>query len=63
MKAYLITTGTLFAVIVLLHAWRVTIETNLLRDPTYYVITIVAAAMSLWAFRLLRHMTRAAGSH
>jgi hypothetical protein len=52
MKAYLIVTGALFALIVVVHAWRLTIETNLLRDPWYYLITAIAAAMAVWAFRL-----------
>lgn len=54
MRAYLLTTGTLFALIVLLHAWRMAIERGLLRDPWYWLITAVAAALSVWSFRLLR---------
>jgi hypothetical protein len=54
MKAYLITTGILFGLLTLAHIWRVFEEGHLARDPWYIVITIIAAAMSLWAFGLLR---------
>jgi hypothetical protein len=59
MKAYLIATGTLFGLIVVVHAWRMAVETNLLRDPWYYLITLTAAALAIWAFRLLKSVGRA----
>ncbi len=56
MKAYLITTGTLFGVLALVHIWRaLDAEPALATDPWYIVVTLVAAAMSVWAFRLLTH--------
>jgi len=52
-KAYLAVTGVLFALIVLAHIARLAEEgTGLLRDPWWVVLTIVAAAMSAWAWRL-----------
>ena len=58
MKAYLITTGTVFGLLALAHVWRVIGESRALGvDPWFVVITVLSAAMSVWAFRLLR-MTR-----
>src|SRR3954469_12622168 len=62
MKAYLITTGTLFALLALAHvaktvaeSWRLTTAPGfLLEGPG---IGIIAAALALWAWRLLRRST------
>jgi hypothetical protein len=54
MKAYLITTAALFALITGLHVWRAFVEPHLARDFWFILITLVAASMSLWAWRLLR---------
>lgn len=55
MRAYLLTTGVLFASLVLVHLWRIIEESpELARDPWYILITLAAAALSLWAWRLLR---------
>ena len=59
MKAYLITTGTVFALLALAHVWRVIAESNLLgTDPWFVLITVTSSAMSVWAFRLFRTSTR-----
>ena len=59
MKAYLLTTGTVFALITAAHLWRVVAEsTSLARDPGFVVLTIVTAALSVWAWRLLRRLAR-----
>ena len=56
MKAYLITTGTIFGLIVLAHLWRAFEEgSHLATDPWFVLLTILAAALSVWAWRLLRH--------
>jgi protein-S-isoprenylcysteine O-methyltransferase Ste14 len=58
MKAYLITTGVLFGLITLAHLWRMIEESpQLAKDPFYILITVVAAALSVWAWRLLRRST------
>lgn len=55
MKAYLVITATLFALIAVLHVWRVFEERDsLARDPWFLIITIIAAALSGWAISLLR---------
>ena len=63
MKAYLITTGTLFALLALAHLLRTIAEwQRLMTDPGFIIegpgIGIVAAALSFWAWRLLRRAGR-----
>ena len=53
MKAYLITTGSLFALLVASHVLRFITEGGALREPMLWVVTILAAGLSFWAFRLL----------
>jgi len=55
MKAYLVTTATLFALIAVLHVWRVFAERDsLARDPWFLIITVIAASLAGWAISLLR---------
>ena len=59
MRAYLVTTGTLFGLIAVAHLARTITESQLLAsDPWFYLegpgLGLVAAALSLWAWRLLR---------
>ena len=61
MKPYLITSGGIFALIAVLHAARAISErTMFARDPIEYcslaALGLVAAALALWAFRLLRRV-------
>jgi len=59
MKAYVMTTGSVFGLLVLAHAWRVVEEgTHLAMDPSFILITAAAAALCVWAWRLLRVMPR-----
>jgi hypothetical protein len=58
-KAYVVTTGSVFGLLVVAHVWRVVEEgPHLATDPSYIVITAVAAALCLWAWRLVRLMPR-----
>ncbi len=59
MKAYLITTGTVFGLIALAHVARVLVERPLATDPWFVLLTLVAAGLSVWAWRLLRGSSRA----
>jgi len=62
MKAYLATTGTLFGLVTLAHIWRIAAERpHLATEPWYILITLLAAGLSLWAFRLLRRREPPAG--
>jgi hypothetical protein len=55
MKTYVITTGVIFGVVTLAHVWRAIAENrHLARDPFFVVITCMTAALSCWAWRLLR---------
>jgi hypothetical protein len=58
MRAYLITTGTVFALIVVAHVWRVVAEPSPL-NSWFVALTLVAAGFSAWAFSLIRRTTRA----
>jgi hypothetical protein len=54
MKAYVITTGTVFALILLAHILRAFAEgPRLAKDPVFALLTIAAATLSFWAWRLI----------
>jgi hypothetical protein len=55
MKTYVITTGIIFGLLTVLHLLRIVTESSLLaKDPSFVLITVVAAGLCLWAWRLLR---------
>ena len=54
MRSYVMVTGAVFGLLVLVHIWRMTVEPYLLRDPWYYLITGLALTFCLWAAALLR---------
>jgi hypothetical protein len=57
MKAYVLTTGTLFALLVLVHLWRFAIEgAALLQQPFFIVATIVSTGMCAWAWIVFRRL-------
>jgi hypothetical protein len=59
MKAYVITTGALFGLLVVAHIWRMIAENGqLATDPAYLAITFAAGALCLWAVRLLARPPR-----
>ncbi len=53
MKAYVATTGVLFGLLTVAHVWRIIVEPRLARDPWFLPFTVVAAALGLWACRLM----------
>lgn len=59
MKAYVITTGTVFSLLLLSHVWRV-IEEGLFRaaDPLFAFTTLVSAALCIWAWLVYRRLPR-----
>ena len=62
MRAYLVTTGVMFALIAVAHVWRIAVESRALATEPWFVgLTFLAVAMSVWAFRLLRSVPRATG--
>jgi membrane protein DedA with SNARE-associated domain len=59
MRAYLWTTGLIFALIVVAHVWRVVAESrSLARDPVFLLLTLLAALLVVWAGILLRRTAR-----
>ena len=59
MKAYLLATGTLFALLAVAHLLRTIAErSRLSADPSFWLegpgIGVVAAAICFWAWRLLQ---------
>ena len=59
MKAYVMTTGAVFGLLVVAHIWRVIEEgPGPAKNPWYIIITVAAAALCFWACRLLRLMPR-----
>ncbi len=55
MRAYVLTTGIVFALLTLAHLWRIAAEgLHLLASPLWVGITVGAGALSVWAWRLLR---------
>ena len=59
MKAYLVTTGSIFGLIVLAHILRIMEEgQHLARDPWYILFTAAAGAMSVWAWRLVLRLSK-----
>jgi hypothetical protein len=51
-KTYLGVTSALFFLLAIVHAIRAFQERNLARDPWFLIITLVALALGIWAFRL-----------
>ena len=55
MKTYVITTGVIFGLLALIHIWRIIEEgSRLATDPWFILVTAIAAALSLWAWRVVR---------
>lgn len=53
MKLFLITAGTVFGLVVVAHIARVVAEPRMVREPWFLALTLVAAALSAWAWRLV----------
>ena len=54
MKAYVMTTGAVFGLLTLVHLLRIIVEgRQLATNPLYVLITVAAASLCLWAWRLL----------
>ena len=55
MKACLLTTGVVFALLTLAHLLRIIVEgPHLAKDPFFLLITVVAGGLCVWALWLLR---------
>jgi len=58
MKAYVITTGVIFALITIAHLARMATESRVLTEPVYLLLTIISAALTVWAVVVLRRLSR-----
>ena len=59
MRAYLITTAALFALLTAVHVWRFIEEgSRLATDPWFIGITVLAVLLCGWALRLLQVSSR-----
>lgn len=57
MRAYVTTTGVIFALIVAAHVLRAIVEgPQLAADPFFLLLTAAAGGMGFWAWRLLRQL-------
>ena len=59
MRAYLMTSGAIFGLVALVHVWRAFEEgIQLATQPWYVLLTLAAAALCIWAWKLLRDLRR-----
>lgn len=57
MRAYIITTGVIFALLTVAHVARVMIEgTHVLKEPIFVITTICSVGMVVWAMFLLKKL-------
>ena len=57
MRAYIITTGAIFALITIAHIARLATESHVLREPIFLLLTVLAAALSIWSWIVLRRVS------
>ena len=59
MKAYVITSATLFGLITVAHLLRIVMEgARLATEPVYILLTLLSAALSVWGWYVLRRSSR-----
>jgi hypothetical protein len=59
MKTYVVTTGIVFALILLAHLARVVMEgIQVATQPAFVFTTALAAGLCIWAWRLVRSAAR-----
>jgi hypothetical protein len=58
-KAYVVTTGSLFALMVAVHIWRVIVEgPALATEPTFVIPSAVAVGLVFWSWRVFRTLRK-----
>jgi hypothetical protein len=56
-RAYLVTTGSMFSLLTLVHVWRMIVEgTAVASNPWWVLVTVASAVLAVWAWRLLRRL-------
>ena len=59
MKAYVVTTGTVFGLITVAHIWRAIEEgPRLAREPWFILLTLAGATLCVWAMRVLSRLPK-----
>ena len=58
MKAYVMTTGVIFALITIAHILRIVAEPRAATEPFFILLTILSAALCAWGFLVLRRLHR-----
>jgi hypothetical protein len=59
MKAYVMTTGVVFGLLTLAHLLRMIAEgRHVATNPLFVLITVAAASLCFWAWRLVRQTKR-----
>lgn len=54
MRIYLTLTAIVFGLLAAMHIWRMVAESSsLARDPFFLLLTVISAALCVWAVRLL----------
>jgi hypothetical protein len=57
MKAYVIASGGIFTLLTLAHIVRIFIEgRHFLTEPVFILFTLISAALSIWAWLVLRRL-------
>jgi hypothetical protein len=56
MKVYVIITGVIFALITISHIVRMVVEPHVLTEPIYLFLTLLSAALAIWAVVVLRRL-------
>ena len=57
MRSYVITTGVVFGLLTPVHLWRIIEEPHLATDPWFILVTVIAGALCLAAWRVARRST------
>lgn len=56
MKAFVAASGMIFALLVVVHVWRLAEEGRGAVNPFFTGVTVVAAVFSMWAWRVYRKL-------
>lgn len=56
MKAYIVTTGVIFGLITVAHILRAVSEPHTVTEPVFILLTILSAALCIWAWLVLRRV-------
>lgn len=59
MKAYVLTTGLVFGLIVAAHVARIVAEgPRLMKEPAFLFTSLLSLGLAIWAWRVFRQLSR-----